>query len=140
MARILRSTVSRVYQEYIDGEQKTSDRADCKGQLALKERSERRFRCIVRCQESQTLAQITIQLNDGASRTVNSSLHHMGFGSRRPTRVPLLNARHRAARLAWAREQRDWSVEDWKQVAWNYVSRFRLFNPDRRLRIWHQAH
>ncbi|GFU72135.1 uncharacterized protein TNCV_3049951 [Trichonephila clavipes] len=29
------------------------------------------------------------------------SLHRMSFGSRRPTRVPWLNARHRAACLAW---------------------------------------
>ncbi|GFV52881.1 uncharacterized protein TNCV_2875491 [Trichonephila clavipes] len=30
-----RLIVSRVYQEYMDGGQKTSDRANCKGQLAL---------------------------------------------------------------------------------------------------------
>ncbi|GFU58178.1 HTH_Tnp_Tc3_2 domain-containing protein [Trichonephila clavipes] len=74
---------------------------------------------IVRHQRSQTLAQITTQLNDGASCTVSkltaqSSLHRMGFGSRRPTRIPLLSARHRAELLAWAREHSDWSVEDWK--------------------------
>ncbi|GFU19050.1 uncharacterized protein TNCV_430841 [Trichonephila clavipes] len=28
------------------------------------------------------------------------------------TRVPLLNTRHRTARLDWAREQGDWRVED----------------------------
>ncbi|GFT45493.1 hypothetical protein TNCV_3781331 [Trichonephila clavipes] len=44
----------------------------------------------------------------------------MGFWSRRPRREPLLNARHRAARLAWAREPRDW-----KRVAWNDESRCR---------------
>ncbi|GFW82334.1 transposable element Tcb2 transposase [Trichonephila clavipes] len=43
----------------------------------------------------------------------------MGFGSRRPTSVPLFNARHWASRLAWARERRDWSVEDWKRVTWS---------------------
>ncbi|GFV53023.1 transposable element Tc1 transposase [Trichonephila clavipes] len=64
----------------------------------------------------------------------------MGFGSCRPTRVQLLNARHRAAHLTWAREHRDWSVEDWKRVAWSDESRFRLFNADWRLRIGHQAH
>ncbi|GFS72349.1 transposable element Tcb2 transposase [Trichonephila clavipes] len=32
---ISRSTVSKVYQEYMDGRQKTSDRANCKGHLAL---------------------------------------------------------------------------------------------------------
>ncbi|GFU37233.1 uncharacterized protein TNCV_4272341 [Trichonephila clavipes] len=66
----LRSTVSRVCQECMDGGQKkTSDRAHCKGQLALTVRCERRLRRIVRSQRSQILAQITTQLNDGASRT-----------------------------------------------------------------------
>ncbi|GFW04684.1 hypothetical protein TNCV_3897361 [Trichonephila clavipes] len=32
---VLRYTASRVYQEYMDGGQKTSDSANCKGQLAL---------------------------------------------------------------------------------------------------------
>ncbi|GFW99816.1 transposable element Tc1 transposase [Trichonephila clavipes] len=64
----------------------------------------------------------------------------MGFGSRRPTSVPLLNARHRDARLVWAREHRDWSVDDWERVAWGDESRFRLLNADRSLRIWRQAH
>ncbi|GFT04255.1 hypothetical protein TNCV_1928391 [Trichonephila clavipes] len=43
----------------------------------------------------------------------NASPHSMGFDSRRPSRVPLPNVHHRAARLAWAREHRNWSVEDW---------------------------
>ncbi|GFV65302.1 transposable element Tc1 transposase [Trichonephila clavipes] len=64
----------------------------------------------------------------------------MGFGSRRHRRVSLLNARHRAERLSWAREYRDWSVEDWKRVAWSDESRFRLLKPDGRLRIWRQVH
>ncbi|GFT84227.1 transposable element Tc1 transposase [Trichonephila clavipes] len=48
-------------------------------------------------------------------QTVQHSLHCMGFKIRRPTRIPLLNACHWAAHLAWAREHRDWIVEDWKQ-------------------------
>ncbi|GFW30152.1 uncharacterized protein TNCV_1054631 [Trichonephila clavipes] len=50
----------------------------------------------------------------------------MGFGNCQPTRVPLLNARHRA------REHREWSVEDWKRVAWSDESRFRLLNVNGR--------
>ncbi|GFV91664.1 HTH_Tnp_Tc3_2 domain-containing protein [Trichonephila clavipes] len=139
-----RSTVSRVYQEYVDGEQKASDRENCKEQLALTARGEKRLWRIVRSQRSQTLAQITTHLNDGASRTISKrtvqrSLHHMGFTRRRPTRVPLLNARHRTARLAWTREHIDWSVEDWKLVAWSDESRFRLLNANERHRIWRQA-
>ncbi|PRD34917.1 UNVERIFIED_CONTAM: hypothetical protein NCL1_13130 [Trichonephila clavipes] len=95
----------------MDSGQKTSNRANCKGQLALIVRGKIGLRRIVRNQRSQTLARITTQLDDGASRTVSKrtvkrSLHRIGFGCRRPTRVALLNARHRAARLAWAREHR----------------------------------
>ncbi|GFV13614.1 HTH_Tnp_Tc3_2 domain-containing protein [Trichonephila clavipes] len=104
-------------------DKKNSDRENCKGLLALTVRGERRLRRIMRSQRSQTLAQITTQLSDGASRTVSKwtvqrSLQRMGFGSRQPTRIPLFNARHRAAHLAWAK-YRDWSVEDWKRVAWS---------------------
>ncbi|GFS83695.1 HTH_Tnp_Tc3_2 domain-containing protein [Trichonephila clavipes] len=68
-----RSTVSRVYQEYMYSGQKISDRANFKGQFV-----------------SRTVSK----------RTVKHSLHRMGFGSRRSTRVPLLNARHQAGHLA----------------------------------------
>ncbi|GFY16875.1 HTH_Tnp_Tc3_2 domain-containing protein [Trichonephila clavipes] len=96
---ISRSPVSRVYQEYMDGGQKSSDRANCKGQLPLTVCSERRLRRIVRGQQSQTLAPITSQ------RTVSKRTVQVRFTVRvsGPTRVPLLNARHQAARLAWTR-------------------------------------
>ncbi|GFW84272.1 HTH_Tnp_Tc3_2 domain-containing protein [Trichonephila clavipes] len=123
----------------------TRDLANCKGQLALTVRGEKWLRCFVHSQRSQTLAQFITQLNDGASRRVSKrsvqrSLPRMGFGSCRCTRVPLLKARHRVARLAWARELRDWSVDDSKRVAWRAESPFRLLNADGRLRIWRQAH
>ncbi|XP_035228054.1 uncharacterized protein LOC118200224 [Stegodyphus dumicola] len=102
-----RSTVARVYREYLDGGKRTSDRA----QLTRNKRGVRQLSRIVHSQRSQTLAQITTQLNQSDSRTVSKrivqrSLHHIGYGSRRPTRIPLLNACHRAALLAWAREYR----------------------------------
>ncbi|GFX40911.1 HTH_Tnp_Tc3_2 domain-containing protein [Trichonephila clavipes] len=137
-----RSIVSKVYQEYMDGRQKTSDHLNSKGKLVLTVRGERRLRCIVHSQQGQTLAQITTQMKNGASFTVNKrtmqgSLHRISFRGRHPTRVPLLNARHRTAHLAWIREHRNWSVEDWKRVACSDESRFRLLNTNGRLRIWH---
>ncbi|GFW89375.1 transposable element Tcb2 transposase [Trichonephila clavipes] len=47
-----RLTVPRVCHEYMDGGQKTSNGASCKGQLALTVRGERRLRCIGHCLES----------------------------------------------------------------------------------------
>ncbi|GFV21080.1 hypothetical protein TNCV_1568761 [Trichonephila clavipes] len=60
----------------MDGGQKTSDRANCKGQLVFTGRGERRLRRIVRSLRSQKLAQITTQLNDGASPTVCVKDYH----------------------------------------------------------------
>ncbi|GFT65899.1 hypothetical protein TNCV_772141 [Trichonephila clavipes] len=48
-----RSTVSSVYQEYMDGGQNTSDRANCKGLLILTMRGKRRLRRIVRVSETR---------------------------------------------------------------------------------------
>ncbi|GBM65648.1 Transposable element Tc1 transposase [Araneus ventricosus] len=59
----------------------------------------------------------------------------MGLCSRRPTRVPLLTKRHRQLRLQWAREHRDWSVDEWKRVAWSDESRFLIHHVDGRVRV-----
>ncbi|GFY09553.1 HTH_Tnp_Tc3_2 domain-containing protein [Trichonephila clavipes] len=58
-----------------------------------------------------TLPQIAADFNAGSStsvtvRTIQRSIIDMGFRSQRPTRVPLLIARHKALRLAWARQHR----------------------------------
>ncbi|GFV24302.1 HTH_Tnp_Tc3_2 domain-containing protein [Trichonephila clavipes] len=87
------------------GGQNSRDWTNCKGQLVFIVIGERRIRRILRSQRSQTLAQITTQLNDGSShtvskRTVQHSLHPMGFRSRRPLRILLFNALYRAKRLA----------------------------------------
>ncbi|GFX26617.1 HTH_Tnp_Tc3_2 domain-containing protein [Trichonephila clavipes] len=50
-------------------------------------------------------------------RTTEQNIIDMRFQSRRPTRVPLLTARHKALRLAWTRQHQHWTVDYWKHVA-----------------------
>ncbi|GFX97494.1 transposable element Tcb2 transposase [Trichonephila clavipes] len=64
----------------------------------------------------------------------------MGFRNRRPTPLQLLTARHKALRLAWTRQQRHWTVDDWKHVAWSDESRFQLNRADGRVLVWKQPH
>ncbi|GBM97699.1 Transposable element Tc1 transposase [Araneus ventricosus] len=59
----------------------------------------------------------------------------MELCSRRPTRVPLLNKRHRQLRLQWAREHRDWTMDEWKRAAWSDESRFLIYHVDGRVRV-----
>ncbi|GFT87999.1 transposable element Tcb2 transposase [Trichonephila clavipes] len=64
----------------------------------------------------------------------------MGFRSRRPTRVPLLTARHKALRLARPFQHRHWTVDDWKHVTWSDECRFQFNRADGRVRVWRQPH
>ncbi|GBM78387.1 hypothetical protein AVEN_79107-1 [Araneus ventricosus] len=72
----------------------------------------------------QTVAQLTAQYNAGASasvseHTVQITLLDMALCSRCTTRVPLLTKCHRHLRLQWAREHRDWTMDEWKRVKWS---------------------
>ncbi|GBM27645.1 hypothetical protein AVEN_49951-1 [Araneus ventricosus] len=66
--------------------------------------------------------------------------HLYGLSDRRPTRVPLLTALHKALLLSWARQHYHWTVDDWKHVTWSDESRFQLYRTDTRVRIWRQHH
>nr|CAH7766521.1 unnamed protein product [Callosobruchus chinensis] len=47
---------------------------------------------------------------------------------RRPLRVPLLTARHRTARLQWARAHQGWLLPQWRNVLFSDESRFGSVN------------
>ncbi|GFU07404.1 transposable element Tc1 transposase [Trichonephila clavipes] len=122
-----------------DGE--TSSRRHGVGRLhAIKEKSHWRLCRMVKQNRSQTVAQLTAQYNARPSRivlehTVQRSLLDMGLRSKRPTRVPLLTKRHHQLRLHWAREHRDWSMDQWEGVAWSDESRFVIHYADGHIRI-----
>nr|CAH7727111.1 unnamed protein product [Callosobruchus chinensis] len=49
-----------------------------------------------------------------------------GLSCSRPLRVPLLTARHRTARLQWARAHQDWLLPQWRNALFSDESRFGL--------------
>ncbi len=54
--------------------------------------------------------------------------------------MPLLSAKNRKRRLQFAQTHQNWTIEDWKNVAWSDESRFLLRHSDVRVRIWHKEH
>ncbi|GBN76464.1 hypothetical protein AVEN_751-1 [Araneus ventricosus] len=83
------------------------------------------------------LPQTAADFNDGVSTSVSvctaqRAIINMGSQSRRPTRVPLLTALHKALLLSWARQHYHWTVDDWKHVTWSDESRFQLYRTDAR--------
>lgn len=70
------------------------------------------------------------------SRTlVNSRLVQAGLRARRPVWKPLLTARHRNARLNWARTHLRIQVAQWQHVVFSDEARFELYRHDGRIRV-----
>ncbi len=92
-----------------------------------------------------TVTQITTRYNQGmqnniSEHTTHRTLKQMGYSSRIPHRVLLLSAKNRKRRLQFTQAHQNWTIEDWKNVAWSDESRFLLRHSDGRVRIWHKEH
>lgn len=67
---------------------------------------------------------------DVCVEAVRRALKDKGLGAYRCRRKYALLAAHAAARRKWARERRDWTVEDWKRVVYSDESKFNLHGSD----------
>ncbi len=90
---------------------------------------QRRIDRLVRDDRKATLAQITTRYKQGmqntiSERTTRRTLKQMDYSSRRTHRVPLLSAKNRKQRLQFAQVHQNWTIEDWKNIAWSDESRF----------------
>ncbi|KAG0713246.1 Regulator of G-protein signaling 12 [Chionoecetes opilio] len=71
-------------------------------------------------------------LKDVAIRKVEHRLrHHLGLLSRVVTLKPLLTGKMRRKRLTFAKQHKNWSVEQWKGVLWSDESNFRVVTSHR---------
>ncbi len=100
---------------------------------------------LVRDDRKATVTPITTRYNQGMQNTISEhttsrTLKQMDYSSRRPHRVLLLSAKNRKRRLQFAQARQNWTIEDWKNVAWSDESRFLLRHSDGRVRIWRKEH
>ena len=54
-----------------------------------------------------------------SERAIRLALQKEGFARRVTRRKPPISEANRALRLAWAREHRDWTKEQWKSILWS---------------------
>ncbi len=106
---------------------------------------QRKMGRLVRDDRKAKVTQLTTRYNQGTPNTISEcttrqTLKQMGYSSRRPHRVPLLSAKNRKRRRQLAHALQNWTIEDWKNVAWSDESRFLLRHSDGGVRIWHKEH
>ncbi len=133
------------YREWSEQEKISSERQLCGWKCLVDVRGRRRMGRLVRDDRKATVTQIITRYNQGMQNTISEctthwTMKHMGYSSRRPHRVPLLSAKNRKRRLQFAQAHRNWTIEDWKNVAWSDESLFLLRHSDGRVRIWHKEH
>ncbi len=137
--------ISRVYREWSEKEKISCERQSCERKCLVDVRGQRRMGRLVRDDRKATVTQITTRYNQDMQKTISEhttcrTLKQMGYSSRRPHQVPLLSAKNRKRRLHLAQAHQNWTIEDWKSVAWSDESRFLLRHSDGRVRIWRKEH
>lgn len=71
-----------------------------------------------------------------SERTVRRRIEERNLRARRPARGPELERHHRVARLQFAREHSNWTLEQWANVLWTDECRAALRTPDGREHVY----
>lgn len=85
-----------------------------------------------------TAPQITASLNETRGTpvsitTVKRRLLSAGLRGCVAVKKPKLTIRHKKNRLEWAKEHKNWTINQWKKVLWSDESKFQIFGSNRRV-------
>ena len=68
--------------------------------------------------------------------TIRRALHGKGIWNRIAPKKPYLSFRHISLRLKWAKERKNWSLEEWKRVIWTDEAHFEVGKDSGDIRVW----
>ena len=71
-----------------------------------------------------------------SSQTVGRTLKEAGLHSATKKKVPVLKVTHRQQRLKFARDHKNWTVEDWKRVLWSDETKINRIGSDGKVYVW----
>lgn len=138
--QISRSSVQRAYRRYLEtgafnhrpgmGRPRATSAADDRF-IQLTVLRNRRLNAVQVQQSLRDECQVVI-----SSDTVRRRLAERNLTPKRAATGPALTVAHRRARLEFAREHRDWSVEQWGNVLFTDETRVSLHGSDRRQRVY----
>ena len=70
-----------------------------------------------------------------SARTMRRELKEMGLRGRVSTSKPLVSEGNLMKRLHFAKDNKDWTVDQWKHVLWSDESRYPFYQDDGRVRV-----
>ena len=70
---------------------------------------------------------------DISRTTVKRRLCESGLHGRIAARKPLLRTGNKQKRLVWAKEHKEWTLDQWKSVLWSDESKFEIFGSNHRV-------
>lgn len=138
--QISRSSVQRVYRRYL--ETGAFDRRPGTGRpRATSAADDRYIKLTVLRNRRLNAVQVQRSLRDErqvviSSDTVRRRLAERNLTPKRAATGPKLTVAHRRARLEFAREHRDWTLEQWGNVLFTDETRVSLHGSDRRQRVY----
>ncbi len=126
------TTIFRVYREWSKKEKISSERPLCGWKCLVDVRGQRRMGRLVTDDRKATVTQITTRYNQGIQNTISEhttrwTLKQMDYSSRILHRV---SDKNRTRRIQFTQNHQNWTIEDWKNVAWSDESWFLLQHSD----------
>lgn len=112
------------------------------GRIRATTRQEDRYiRITARRERTVTARALQTQLRQStgtqvSDQTIRNRLHEDGQRSRVRAIRPKLTAAHRAARLRYAREHSNWTMDNWRSVLFTDECKIKFLSDDKRVRVW----
>ena len=71
-----------------------------------------------------------------APRSVQDRLHEQAMTTKKKVKKPAMTKTQKRARLKWAQEHKDWSLERWRHILWSDESSFTLWPAPHGGKVW----
>ncbi|GBL85901.1 Transposable element Tcb1 transposase [Araneus ventricosus] len=137
-------SVQRIFKTWKDSGEPPTSRNKCGRKKLLNSRDRRSLKRPVKKNRKKSYLELTAILNMGhkgtSTRTMQREFKGMELNSCGPTRKPLVSAINFKKRLQFAKQHKNWTVEQWGNVTWSYESRFSLFHNDGCTRVRQEPH
>jgi len=118
-------TVQRIIEIWKDSGEPSSLREKCGRKKILTDRDRRSLKLLVKSNRRKTTVELRAMFDSESKsiskRTMRKELKGLGLNSFVALRKPLISEANGKKRLKFAREHKDWTLEQWKMVLFNFA-------------------